>query len=52
MMDFRIGEMAHTICEINSKLDDENITELELTKLYHEVLFMHNRVIYYVLSTN
>lgn len=45
MMDFRIGEIAHTICEINSKLD-ENITELELTKLYHETLFIHNRAIY------
>ncbi len=46
MMDFRIGEMAHTICEINCKLDVENITKSELTKLYHEVLFIHNRAIY------
>lgn len=46
MYEKNICDIAHTLLKVSLELKNENITESDLTRLYHQVWFMHSTSMY------
>lgn len=46
MYEKNLCDIAHTLLKASLELKNENITESDLTRLYHQVWFMHSTLMY------